>query len=117
MSASDKIARLRELRAKATPGAWLAAAKPSSIVGWPIVAPRSPGAMSVCNVHTGHEYSAANAAAIVAAMNSLPALLECVEAAQAFHDAVFEHGFAPEANPQQIALARALQALAGGGGE
>jgi hypothetical protein len=117
MSANDVIARLRELRSKATPGAWLAAAKPSSIVGWPIIAPRSPGAMSVCNVHTGHEYSAANAAAIVAAMNSLDALLECASALEQLLDDLGQ--LAPaEPSIQAVEEARAaLQALAEGGGE
>ena len=66
---------------KHTPGPWLAAAKPSSVVGWPVIAPRSPSAMSVCNVHAGHDYSEGNARLIAAA----PDLLEaCRQAAIQF---------------------------------
>jgi hypothetical protein len=35
-------------RAKYTPGPWMAAAGPSSVVGWPVVA--SPDGRSICNL-------------------------------------------------------------------
>jgi len=58
---------------KYTKGPWLAAAKPSSIVGWPVVAPRDMG-RSICNVTTGHEDSEGNALLIAAAPELLAAL-------------------------------------------
>jgi hypothetical protein len=57
MNANDVIARLREFRGLATKGKWSAFSHPE--LG---------------------ELSCYDAAAIVAAMNSLPALLECAEA-------------------------------------
>ena len=57
-----------------TKGPWMAASNPSSVVGWPVVAPHATG-RSVCNVTTGHEDAAANARLIAAA----PELLEALE--------------------------------------
>jgi len=79
MSASDVIARLRELRAKATAGRLLALPdNPKSDIFWHV----SDGDDWVCQMFNRHEFdnAKANAAAIVAAMNSLPKLLECAEA-------------------------------------
>lgn len=70
MSASDVIARLRELRANALNGDWfeeghgIIAPDEATIIGSPWVA---------ANVHWSSR------PAIVAAMNALPALLECAE--------------------------------------
>jgi len=58
---------------KHTPGPWMAASRPSSIVGWPVVAP-GDGGRSVCNITTGHDQSEANAHLISAAPDLLAAL-------------------------------------------
>lgn len=60
------------MSAKHTGGTWRAAAKPSSIVGWPIIS--SPQGKSVANVHGTDEESAANARLIAAAPDLLTAL-------------------------------------------
>lgn len=60
------------MSAKHTPGPWMAAAKPSSIVGWPVVAPRAMG-RSICNV-TVHDEAQGNARLIAAAPDMLAAL-------------------------------------------
>jgi hypothetical protein len=57
---------------KHTGGTWLAAAKPSSVVGWPIIS--SPLARCVANVHGTDEESKANARLIAAAPDLLEAL-------------------------------------------
>ena len=44
----DKATALREAAERATPGPWLAAAKPSSVVGWPVVA--TGNGRSICSV-------------------------------------------------------------------
>jgi hypothetical protein len=102
MSASDVIARLRELRANALNGDWfeeghgIIAPDEATIIGSPWVA---------ANVHWSSR------PAIVAAMNALPALLECAEALETVRGC----GVLP------ISVGRivdaALQALAEGGGE
>lgn len=51
----------------------MAAARPSSIVGWPVVAPHATG-RSICNITTGHDEAAANACLIAAAPDLLAAL-------------------------------------------
>lgn len=56
-----------------TKGPWMAAARPSSVVGWPVVAPADMG-RSVCNVTVGHDQSEANARLIAAAPELLEAL-------------------------------------------
>jgi hypothetical protein len=114
MSASDVIARLRELRAKATGPYW--SCKPAV-----------PGAKQMFYLSGNHDannrevdigtiqggyYSCEhNAAAIVAAMNSLEPLLACAEALETVRGC----GVLP------ISVGRivdaALQALAEGGGE
>jgi hypothetical protein len=127
MSASDVIARLRELRAKATAGRLLALPdNPKSDKVWRV----SDGEDFVCQLFSGHgefDNAKANAAAIVAAMNSLPALLECASvladiAAQKtgaeldedqYEHADFEGGYGIVIDKARAAL----QALAEGGGE
>lgn len=48
----QKLERLRALAEKATPGPWIAAAKPSSVVGWPVV---SQTGRSICSInYVGH---------------------------------------------------------------
>lgn len=59
---------------KHTGGTWRAAAKPSSIVGWPIIS--APQGKSVANVHGTDDESAANARLIAAAPELLEALIE-----------------------------------------
>jgi hypothetical protein len=66
--------------AKHTGGTWRAAAKPSSIVGWPIIS--APQGKSVANVHGTDEESAANARLIAAAPDLLEALKKLSFAAQ-----------------------------------
>lgn len=63
---------------KHTPGPWMMATRPSSIVGWPVVAPYAMG-RSVCNVTAGHDESAANARLIAAAPDLLAALKDARE--------------------------------------
>jgi hypothetical protein len=113
MSASDVIARLRELRANALNGDWfeeghgIIAPDEATIVGSPWVA---------ANVHWSSR------PAIVAAMNSLDALLECAEAVQKIHDHLSDYIDARKTVDVSVAVAfetsrAALQALAEGGGE
>ena len=112
MSASEAIARLRELRAKATAGRLLALPqKPNWDVYWHV----TDGEDFVCQLYSEHvefDNAKANAAAIVAAMNSLDALLECAEALEELQDIVSRNGLA---HSKKARLA--LQALAEGGGE
>jgi len=70
MSADEKAAH--------TKGPWLAAARPSSFVGWPVVSPSDMG-RSVCNVTTGHDQSEANARLIAAAPDLLAACQSWLE--------------------------------------
>ena len=79
MSASDKIARLREVRAKATAGPWSTIKDKSPY--W-IVNKNGDAELGTFAVARDVWWEA-NAAAIVAAMNSLDALLECAEALEA----------------------------------
>jgi hypothetical protein len=111
----ETIARLRELRAKATAGEWWASPR----VGYGIDLILSG------DVLVG-EFSPDDAAAIVAAMNSLDALLECASvladiAAQKtgaeldedqYEHADFEGGYGIVIDKARAAL----QALAEGGG-
>ena len=76
MTASEVIARLRELRSKAAPGAWKAepwgdGSTPPDALN--IFAPEVEGTLAVSMFKD-------DAAAIVAAMNSLAPLLECASA-------------------------------------
>jgi len=76
MTASSAIARLRELRSKATPGEWRAN-------GGTYIYPLDrcdPAKDRIADCGGFDAFT--NAAAVVAAMNALPALLECAEAAQ-----------------------------------
>ncbi len=90
MSASDVIARLRELRAKATAGDWLAIKSPRHN-HWKIGDGRSVY-FDVCNFINIEHFAKwgtsgtaeDNAKYTAAAMNSLPALLECAEALEVF---------------------------------
>lgn len=121
MSASEAIARLRELRAKATAGEWrqhlvddttIIAHDGDEIAStWP-----DGGHDADADFDADTERHEANAAAIVAAMNSLPALLECAEALRALVVAVDE-GPASLVIQCKREARSALQALAGGGGE
>jgi hypothetical protein len=83
---------LRALLAKTTGGPWIAASRPSSIVGWPVVG--SPMGRMVCSIsYAAHiapdidqadidaHYAEceANAAFIAASRTAVPALLDRVE--------------------------------------
>jgi len=123
MNASEKIARLRELREAASANGWQVercavwCGSASCNMCWP-----GPGTWNV-----GSGYSPEDAAAIVAAMNSLDALLECASvladiAAQKtgaeldedqYEHADFEGGYGIVIDKARAAL----QALAEGGGE
>jgi hypothetical protein len=110
MSASEAIARLRELRAKATAGPWKPIDASDGKGNFYCHRPR----MSVQFHDIEDQYDRldfANAAAIVAAMNSLEPLLACAEALETVRGC----GVLP------ISVGRivdaALQALAEGGGE
>ena len=71
MSASDEIARLRELRAKVTAGPWAIAGQRAE---WATIITGKDGEAKIDARHPE------DAAAIVAAMNSLESLLACAEA-------------------------------------
>ena len=79
MTAQSAIARLRELRAKATAGPWVRDKDRSQDHGQQSI--RGPDDVELAAVMSWvgehYEESIANAVAIVAAMNSLDALLEC----------------------------------------
>ena len=114
MSASEKIARLRELRGKATPTPWSAKKEAFDDDTWErqyVYHAIPHGEMPVAFPLGGNREDA-NAAAIVAAMNSLEPLLACAEALD----------FVLSAHGEQLHTAfeqahAALQALAEGGGE
>ena len=123
VSASEAIARLRELRAKATAGKWEVYAKGG---GYPLyVRAHRPGMPDIAFVNKSPRSTTwadgeTNAAAIVAAMNSLDALLECAEAVQKIHDHLSDYIDARKTVDVSVAVAfetsrAALQALAGGG--
>jgi hypothetical protein len=125
VSASDVIARLRELRAKATAGPWKPIDASDGKGNFYCHRPR----MSVQFHDIEDQYDRldfANAAAIVAAMNSLEPLLACAEALQSIvriseaTDDLTELSakdiIEALVNCEQTARA-ALQALAEGGGE
>ena len=109
MSASDVIARLRELRAKATAGDW--ELDPSGYVKGSGICD-----LTVLDATVAEFLQLPNAAAIVAAMNSLPALLECAEALERLlPEAINDRYVTQSGAVEQARLA--LQALAEGGGE
>jgi hypothetical protein len=125
VSASEAIARLRELRAKATAGKWEVYAKGG---GYPLyVRAHRPGMPDIAFVNKSPRSTTwadgeTNAAAIVAAMNSLDALLECAEAVRGVEQLLGEYIDKNGTVDVKIALAfetsrAALQALAEGGGE
>jgi len=117
VSASQAIARLRELRANATAGPWSVINDKSPY--W-IVNKNGDAELGTFAVARDVWWEA-NAAAIVAAMNSLESLLAVAEAAQR----VVEHWqlapgntYPSSSHAAKISeLGAALQALAGGGGE
>ena len=115
MSASDVIARLRELRAKATAGDW--ELDPSGYVKGSGICD-----LTVLDATVAEFLQLPNAAAIVAAMNSLPALLDAAEALQGVEQLLGEYIDHKGTVDATIALAfettrAALQALAEGGVE
>jgi hypothetical protein len=79
MSASEAIARLRELRAKATAGEWESGAEFDSDFRDILNADGDSIAYGFASSGTGI-LRPQDSAAIVAAMNSLDSLLECAEA-------------------------------------
>lgn len=113
MSASEKIARLRELRDKATGQPWFPVAYDESHCLIDSEDDEWPVAQTV-------EHR--NAAAIVAAMNSLPKLLDAAEALQHLlrHSGIADVD-ARDKDKQDHDIERkaraALDALAEGGGE
>lgn len=78
------LEELERLLANATPGDWVAAAKPSRIVGWPIVSQQGraigsvnyvdPAGFAPANAALNDE-AKANAALIVALRNAAPSLI------------------------------------------
>lgn len=109
---------------KHTPGKWLAAAKPSSVVGWPVVA--APMGQVICDVAiinkkpdhiSDGEFSAyyaqveANARLIAAAPDLLEALAVLVtDCSQIWSEAEF-----PALKQARAAIARARGEQDGGG--
>lgn len=89
---------------KHTTGPWMAAARPSSVVGWPVVSPADMG-RSVCNVTVGHDASEANARLIAAA----PELLDTLTALLEVHDAMGA-GQSHAATKARVAIAKATGA-------
>ena len=96
---TEAIERLRALREKATAGKWLAPDTSEGDVwdmrldgepGIPLMRSERGNYRSWGRSLDNHERSA-NAAAIVAAMNALPALLDCAEALQGLHDDTVEY--------------------------
>lgn len=73
------------MTSKHTPGPWMAAARPSSIVGWPVVAPNAIG-RSICNITTGHDEAAGNARLIAAAPDLFEALKGAIGALEFSRD-------------------------------
>jgi len=145
MNASEKIARLRELRSKATAGPWVSPITSEGDV-WDMNDDKFLPGIPLMRAERGNYKSwgrslsnderEANAAAIVAAMNSLEPLLACasvlellvgsIDAArfEGLHDAIANE----DAERMKDLLTRrilhhehdarsALQALAEGGGE
>jgi hypothetical protein len=135
MSATQAIARLRELREKATAGPWVTRrhklhdhekwgplveiGQREEQIGDSSAAVFGPDEEWIGDnviVQVSSSDSDTDAAAIVAAMNSLPALLECAEALRALVVAVDEGPASLVIQCKREARA-ALQALAEGGGE
>lgn len=92
-----------------TKGPWMAAARPSSVVGWPVVSPAAMG-RSICNVTVGHEDSEDNARLIAAAPDLLEALKGCLDGLEILSRANPKH----KGIKQDIAVARAAIAKATG---
>lgn len=107
MSATETIARLRELRAKATAGGWKPVSfyRSTQLQGENFIVAGRVGVLDGSN----HQQ---DAAAIVAAMNSLESLLNAASALDELLRCDPEHYAQAE---QKARLA--LQALAEGGGE
>ncbi len=116
---TEAIERLRALREKATAGKWLAPDTSEGDVwdmrldgepGIPLMRSERGNYRSWGRSLDNHERSA-NAAAIVAAMNALPALLECAEALEPL--ACRTGGFLGNITDEDVSRARAaLDALA-----
>jgi hypothetical protein len=124
VSASDVIARLRELNEARSPGPWRDTDGEHVHTGNRVVVSKLyPSPVSpLLSFAPWCDYSPHDAAAIVAAMNSLPALLECAEAVQKIHDHLSDYIDARKTVDVSVAVAfetsrAALQALAEGGGE
>jgi hypothetical protein len=124
VTAQSAIVRLRELRAKATPTPWSAKKEAFDDDTWErqyVYHAIPDGEMPVA-FPLGGTREDANAAAIVAAMNALPALLGCAEALQHLlrHSGIADVD-ARDKDKQDNDIERiaraALQALAEGGGE
>lgn len=90
-----------------TKGPWLAAARPSSVVGWPVVAPRAGGRMiaEITHVDQRHrEFNAesdANGRLIAASPTLYDYVLRRAEAGDAAAAAIVEAIHAPAEIPTQ----------------
>ena len=108
------------MEAKHTPGRWSAAARPSSIVGWPVVA--APLGRSICSVSfifaapgqplTAEEEafnreSAANARLISAS----PALLEALKGLEPYLDAIVCYASTMDEHEPNRLAAQAIVAI------
>lgn len=129
MNASEAIARLRELREKATSGRWEVGDLDRN--GQRIVRNEHIELATLWHHSVGsiEKEMEANAAAIVAAMNSLESLLACAEALAMADELI--HELADERTPAHVEMTpaeealvafrrhtrAALDALAEGGGE
>jgi hypothetical protein len=116
MSATETIARLRELRANATAGEWETSLTADSYEQRAIYGPNHEQIAKVINGSAMPGRTTANAAAIVAAMNSLESLLECAEALEQFRSH-YPHGVNRDLDEAASKARAALHALAEGGGE
>lgn len=121
------VGQLRELREKATPGPWAIANwghtdEPHMVIEGPEIPKPSTrdgfwfGGQKA--VDWGDEWSAENAALIVAAINTMPALLAIAEASQSYMAIRHPNGdlmttttFSPEMDKAAIALMDALSLL------
>lgn len=122
------IEELKALAEKATPGPWMAAAKPSSVVGLPIVGPMGRSIANVSDFATPgtpynedqaeaeakyHAENQANAALIVALVNNLPAIISALEAVPVMKEALERIALNDDLLEAQITATAALAALEG----
>lgn len=82
---TDRIAELRRLLLKATPGPWafanwMSGDRPSSITS--LHRPGQAEAVAICPRYKADKFRQVDARLIIAAVNALPALLEVAEAAE-----------------------------------